>query len=81
MNFEEENAPVQTYSKEQLRTLYDVSGQTLRKMLNSHITHLEEIGYNRDCKLVFPRIVRYIFETFGYPDYERYRLLFPNKKN
>ena len=75
-----DNAPVITYSKEQIAAMYKISVRTLCKWLKTHEDGLKELGYRNHCKLVFPRIVRYIFENFGYPDYENYRKLFTNEK-
>lgn len=74
-------APVKTYSKEQLATMYNIRTKTLRKWLESHEEGLKELGYQKLSKLVFPRIVRYIFENFGYPDLEDYNKLFTKPKN
>lgn len=74
-------APVKTYSKEQLSTMYGIHTKTLRKWLESHDEGLKELGYQTRSKLVFPRIVRYIFEHFGYPDIEDYNKAFTKPNN
>lgn len=55
-------------SKGQLAELYDISRETLRKLLNQrYFEELKEEGYEKNQKILSPRVVNKFKEIWGAP--------------
>lgn len=56
---------VKTYTKSQLRDLYNVSEDTFRRWLADIVEHLP--NYNPRCKILSPLQVKVLVENYGEP--------------
>lgn len=60
-----DRTPIQTYSKKQLRLMYNISEDAMRRWLNRIKDRIP--NYNPKDKLLSPAQVRVIFEYYGEP--------------
>jgi hypothetical protein len=64
------SVPIKSYSKSQLALMYNISLKTFSKWIKKIEPELIEIGYNRHQKIITPRQVKLIFESFVAPTFE-----------
>ena len=60
-----DRVPIKTYTKQELRYLYNISEDTFRRWLNSIQGKIP--NYNPKCKILSPLQVKAIFEHHGEP--------------
>ena len=58
---------IKTYSKKELRLMYDIKEDTLRVWLNAIKGKIPY--YNPNCKVLSPLQIKAIFEHYGEPKY------------
>ncbi len=56
---------IKTYTKQQLRDLYSISEDTLRRWLNDISEQMPK--YNPRCKILSPLQVKVLIENYGEP--------------
>jgi hypothetical protein len=57
--------PIKTYTKKELRILYNISEDTFRRWINRIIYRLP--NYDAKCKILSPLQVKVFFEYYGEP--------------
>ena len=56
---------IKTYGKQELRKMYDISENTLRRWLADIAEQMP--NYNPKCKILSPLQVKILFENYGVP--------------
>ena len=57
--------PIKTYTKQELRHLYNISEDTFRRWLVDIAEQMPH--YNPKCKILSPLQVKILFENYGVP--------------